>query len=103
MMSVKLRQKRIARAAISGLLAAGYSLTVHDGEEDTLVDSTERRTILDALFTTDEDYLIASKNGKREGWVRFVYGSDGWDVINDYTTNLERALKGANALAERYS
>jgi hypothetical protein len=35
------------------------------------------------------------------GWVRFIYGNDGWDVINDYTTNLEPVIAGVNALAEK--
>jgi len=32
--------------------------------------------------------------------VYFVLGNSGWDVISDYTTNLEALLAGANALAE---
>lgn len=34
------------------------------------------------------------------GWVRFVYGNDGHDVISDYTTNLESVLEPINAYAE---
>lgn len=38
-----------------------------------------------------------------EGWVYVVMGNDGWDVISDYTTNLEPLMSGANRLAEKYS
>jgi len=39
--------------------------------------------------------------GAPSGWVYFVYGNDGWDVVSDYTTNLEAVLKGSGELAER--
>src|SRR4030095_6813035 len=105
-MNIKLRQeleRRIARRAILHLLAAGYSVTVYDGEERTVNASTKTIEVLKAMMTTDEDYLIAiDAEGKERGWIRFVYGNDGWDVINDYTVNLEPALTRTNALIERY-
>lgn len=39
--------------------------------------------------------------GKRIGWVRMIYGNDGWDVMADYTTNLEDVLTDANKLADK--
>ena len=33
--------------------------------------------------------------------MRLIYGNDGWDVVNDYTTNLEPLLAGATAEADR--
>jgi hypothetical protein len=96
-------EMRIPRAAVKGLLAAGYLITVYDGEEDTLVRSSDAKAILKATRTTDEDYLLASTASRNDaGWVRFIYGNEGPDVINDYTVNLEDALKGANAIANRY-
>jgi hypothetical protein len=109
-MSIKLRQeleRRIARAAIRGLLAAGFEVSVFDGEEEALPRTDNPGAILAAMMTTDEDYLIAHKPGAPNvrggaGWVRFIYGNDGWDVINDYTVNLEAALTQAHKIAERY-
>lgn len=121
--AVKARQRverSIARRVVLDALRAGYSLSVFDGEEVTLKHSRKPKEILAALFTTDEDHLLFHKvvEGEPEvgsvmlrtnisnvdsGWVRFVYGNDGYDVICDYTTNLEEVLTGANALAERYS
>lgn len=107
MANIKLRQeleKRIARRCILDLIEAGYTVSVYDGEEVTVKCSTKGTEILAAMMTTDEDYLFAmDANGKREGWVRFIYGNSGWDVINDYTVNLEDALKRTNALIERYA
>lgn len=103
--NVKLRQeleRRIARAIIQDALKLGYNIDVNDGEETTLRASTDVKAILRAMFTTDEDWLILHR-GEKRGWVRFVYGNDGWDVVNDYAVNLEEIMPRANKLAERYS
>ena len=107
-MKVETRQKierQIARRAAKDLIAAGYKVAVFDGEEIALEASTDVRAIIAAMFSTDEDYLFAMTPGedgklKRAGWVRFIYGNTGFDVINDYTTNLETVLAGTNALAD---
>ena len=91
-------EKLIAKQCIVDLLAAGCKITVFDGEETTLVDSTDAAAILSAMFTTDEDYLHTTGP---IGWVRFIYGNDGWDVINDYTTNLEPFLVRTMTLSEK--
>jgi hypothetical protein len=119
-MTVKARQRverLIARRLILDALRAGYTLSVFDGEEITVQQSAVACEILRALFTTDEDWLLFSRPGdppvelqpgfrptvNAEGWVRLVYGNDGFDVISDYTTNLETVLAGANKLADRYA
>jgi hypothetical protein len=97
---IKLEQ-RIVKLTVDTLLKDGYSLAVFDGEETTAI-TTDKKTLIDALMETDEDYLFVYEAGvkARFGWVRFVYGNDGYDVINDYTTNLDEALAGVNAYAE---
>jgi hypothetical protein len=105
-MSVKMRQhveRDIALAAITGCLSKGYNLTVDNGEERVLLNSRDKRAILAAMFTTDEEHLLVNYNpvtNKSEGWIFFVYGNDGWDVISDYTTNLESALSAAQKRAD---
>jgi hypothetical protein len=49
-------------------------------------------------------YITPSDKDDRDahGWVRFVYGNDGWDVVSDYTTNLEPHMKNADKLADYY-
>ena len=106
-MSVKMRQeveRKIAQTAITQLLASGFVLGVFDGEETVLTHSNDAAAVLAAMFTTDEDELIVSKPGDAQdfGWVKFIYGNDGWDVIHDYTTNLETFLTEANKLADHY-
>lgn len=97
-------EREIAAAAIKGLLDAGHRVTVYNGEEDVLTDSRDSAAILSAMFTTDEDWLqVDVEGGRPGGWVRFIYGNDGWDVINDYSTNLEAELTAANARGDYWS
>ena len=39
------------------------------------------------------------------GWVWFVYGNDGYDVISDYTANekIEALMVNVNKLADKYA
>lgn len=95
-------EKRIARSLIIELLGQGFSLSVHDGDEFTLKKSKNRMDILYSMATTDEDYLyVADKKGVHFGWVRFIYGEDGWDVINDSTVNLEPFMTKTQALIDK--
>ncbi len=84
---------RIVKSLVKELLADGFWLAVDDGGEELAQKPTDnKKKILDALINTDEDYLMvheAGVKGERIGWVRLVYGNDGWDVICDYTCNLE--------------
>ena len=105
MSMVKIRQnveREIAQLTIKTLLAAGYQLAIYDGEE---VHPKTRRAhkALEAMMQTDEDYILVfvpDQPKRHIGWVRFVYGNDGWDVINNYTTNLERVLAPVTAYCD---
>jgi hypothetical protein len=92
---------RIAMKAVRGLIASGYSVGVNDGEDTVLKCCKNPKKIKEALFSTDEDYLIAYKDGKKCGWVWLVWGNV-QDVISDYSMNLDPALKDANTYAEQY-
>ena len=54
-----------------------------------------------AMFSTDEDYLYVHKGKEKAGWVRFIYGESGWDVICDYTTNLESLMVEPNKISNK--
>ena len=102
---------RIVKRVVDDALKAGYKLSVDDGGDELAVTLCGvRRVVLDALINTDEDMLILERFDPSTGrliareWVRFIYGNDGWDVINDYSASpaMEAVLAGANALAEKY-
>lgn len=112
-MSRKLEQeleKKIAQAAIAGLLANGWLITVNDDDQgygdDVIVDSTDADAIVAKMFTTDGELLKVRKSPDPDptvcdGWVRFIWGN-AQDCLSDYTTKLEADLKAANDLAEKY-
>lgn len=97
-MSVKMRQiveKEIVTAVVAALLKAGFILAVDNGDNDGReyeIVSDDAVRIMNAMFQTDEEYLYAMKDHAPVGWVYLVYGNDGWDVLSDYTTNLEKFI-----------
>jgi hypothetical protein len=102
-------ERRIVHKIVDDALAAGYSISVNDGEVTTVVQSRGRATILGAMATTGEDVLTLwdPKNGptvgvsKRVGFVSLIYSND-CDIISDYSANeaMDTLLAGASALAE---
>lgn len=107
---VKKRQKierRILTHCVKELLAndRNFYLGLNDGEETVVKHSRDIAAILKAAFSTDEDclliYLIGGDGEPKErhtGWIQFVYGNSGWDVIADYTTWLEPHIAKTEAL-----
>jgi hypothetical protein len=106
--SVKRRvavEQKIARYAVKHLIEAGFALSVFDGEEVTVKRSTDVVAICNAMATTDEDYLWVHRAGEKQrcGWLFFVYGNDGYDVISDYTTNLDPQMESINKYSESFA
>jgi hypothetical protein len=92
-MDVKKRQRierQIVRKFVKVALADGCAISLHNGGDDFEFPPTKSlEFILDRMFATDDEYLKVFKDGKPIGWVYFVYGNDGYDVIVDYSTALE--------------
>lgn len=97
---MKVEHKIVIMCAKS-LVSKGYEIAVNDGEETTLDYTGDLNAIEAALFTTDEDYFLTRKRGKPDSFVRFIYGNDGPDVINDYGMSLEPIMSKVNAFADR--
>lgn len=102
MSAVRFVEKIIVRKCIAELLRNGFTISVSDGEETVLKWSLDAKAIFAAMFTTDEDRLHMHRGAFR-GWVQFIYGNNGWDVINDYTTNLEPFLTRTLAFIDKVS
>jgi hypothetical protein len=78
-------ERRICAAVVRRALAAGYFVSVSDGELVTLRKSRDEAAIFDAMATTDADNLnIHRADGVRLGSVVLIYGN-GEDVISDYS------------------
>lgn len=104
--SVRLRrlvELAIVRKAAADLIAAGYLITVDDGDDEPVRKSKDIDAIMDAAFAVDEAYLyVYSGEGQAKcGFVRLIYGNTGWDVISDHSVNLEEALKPTNDFADQ--
>lgn len=94
-------ERSICRRIVKDAIAAGLRVSVHDGEEYVICRSKSVDKVMALLMATDEERLFFSaEDGKRMGWVYLVYGNDGWDVVNDYTTNLAPILDGAMTYAD---
>lgn len=94
-MNVQQRQaieKRIAKAVINAALAAGYTVSVCDGEDFPIKRSANAAAILASMFSTDGDALRLRKDGRYVGTVFLVYGNDGWDVIADHSLSLSELI-----------
>jgi hypothetical protein len=93
-------EKLIVGVMVSDLLAAGCSLTIYNGgDQPELEAETDAAKIFAALSASDEDEIVAVKDGKRAGWVSLVWGND-CSVISNYTAGFEDLLARANKLAE---
>jgi hypothetical protein len=75
----------ICTRIVSRALAAGYAVSVYDGEEYPVKRSTNKAAIVAAMFSTDADTLvIRAADGSKIGSVYLVYGN-GEDVVCDHT------------------
>jgi hypothetical protein len=95
----------IVMAFVVNALAAGYTIVGNDNGEDELESPKAQNlaSVLEIMFHTDTDRLRLAKGGLMHDWVCFMYGSDGWDVIHDYTPDLEPLMGGdVAALQERW-
>jgi hypothetical protein len=107
-LSVENRQRverKIARAIIKAAIALGFTFIIDNGgDDDEEIKTTTLSKTLKEMFATDQEKLYLVKDGKRVGWVFFVYGNDGWDVVNDYTVNLDELgiMKDAEKISEEH-
>ena len=106
-MGIKTRselERLIVRKVVSAAVKEGYTFVIDNGgDSDENVKTEGVEPTLNEMLQTDQEKLIFVKDGKRVGWVYFVYGNDGWDVINNYTVNLNKILDPVLDYAESLS
>lgn len=100
-------ETNIVRQVVHDALAASYLLSVDNGGDDyEITKSKDAEAVLAELQNTSTDTLIIhDQDGKKIGWIDFVYGNEGWCVIGDYSDNakISLLLTNANALSDKYS
>ena len=79
-------EQTIVSKVLKAVLAAGYSVVVHDGEESYPATNNEKEA-WDALGNTDIDRLIIySESSQRVGSILFVWGN-GEDIVSGSSWN----------------
>lgn len=92
-------ERAIAWRLIEDLNDAGYELRVDNGDSVSRWKQDKRATMR-ALFKTDDDRIEVRRAGE-QGWIKLVQGNDGFDLISDYTMNLDKLIKrGAGKVAD---
>lgn len=98
-------ERAVLRRAVTDLIAAGFVLSVFDGEAMPVNNTTEVRDVMANLGACDEESILVRKRGignrptAFSGSLLLVYGNEGWDVICDNSVSLEIFLTGATELA----
>jgi hypothetical protein len=97
----QLADKRIANRFIKESFSRGYTISVWDGEEITLVKSAKREEIIAAMCTTDMDNLHVYEGDNLIGTAAFIYGNEPGVVIADWTTGpkMEEIMADVSAYA----
>lgn len=80
-------EAKIIDALITAALNRGLTISVNDGEEWALRESTDRHAIQKEVAATDVTFFqLRNADGKKVGWFDCIHGN-GCDVIHDYTDN----------------
>lgn len=105
-----LMERAVIRCAVAALIQHGFYVKLYDCDDhQALSDEASSEDsifkIMDELLSCDDEYLrVYRKEGDKSrffGWIHFVYGNDGYDVISDNTVNLEEFIKPASDLADQ--
>ena len=99
-MSVIEMENQVIQAMLAELSAAGFTFEIDNGEEQ-VTGLVGVEAAFKQMKQTDEETIDVQKDGKHFGWVSLIYGESGWDVICDYTVNLEPFLVETMKLVEK--
>jgi len=96
-------EAKVARRLVRAMLAAGWAVSVNDGEEWTVRRSRSEAEILAALCSTGEDAIRGyDAEGQSVGTFWLIWGNeaDGSELISDYTSNaaLEAIINQVEAI-----
>lgn len=94
-------EKKIINDVLNRLIGAGYRVGVHNGVKLSQTATTDVALINESLHKNDQDALfVYAKEDEPIGFVALIYNNDDFDVIADYTENLEDALAPTHELAD---
>jgi hypothetical protein len=84
--------QEIATRLVDAFLADGYTITcdLQDLEHE-FERSTDRDGILDYMWQVEIVEMWVHKEEAR-GWLRLIFDESGWDLVQDYTVDLEHII-----------
>lgn len=95
-------ERAIVSDVIAQAIAGGFTLLHNDGDGGFRPIEGSHNELLAKMFTVDDmEYLQLVRDGKSHGWLQFVYGNSGYDVISDCTNRLEQALPNLWSLSQK--
>lgn len=99
-------ERKVVRRTVRTLLAAGYAITVNNGEDAPIRRSKSINAIMAEVQACDEEWLHVLRQDETGAWKRIgtiflVYGNSGPEVIADYSTSLETVLEPVMAYCEK--
>lgn len=94
-------ERAVVRKLSTDLLAAGLTLRVWDGEDWAGGRTADIDNVMNQIMATDEEKIYVYHSDDRGkatciGSIFLVYGNEGYEVINDYSTCLDPHLKATN-------
>lgn len=81
-------ERSIQRAVMRAAIKKGYFVTIQNGEDEaTPLEHGQSLEWLCAFMNQcdEEHVLINEKDGEHVGWIYFVYGNGGYDVVSDWS------------------
>jgi|SRR6478735_7863677 len=91
-MSAPRDDKAGVKQTFKALTEAGYSVDAQDGAREVFVNPTKQEAV-EAVMSCDDGYFLVKQDGEYIGWVWFVLGNSPYEVISDYTTNLDHVIE----------
>ena len=97
-------ERRIVKSLLDEFSEQGFTFWVDNGGDDFIPCDTKEKALTE-LLNTDDDQLGPVPKGDSIplGWIRLVYGNDGWDVMSDCHTILDKYMPKTLALVEELS
>jgi hypothetical protein len=84
--------REIATKLVDAFLADGYTITCDlQDREPEFERSTDRNGILEYLWQVEIAELWVHK-GRKRGWLRLIFDEEGWDLVQDYSVDLEHIV-----------
>ena len=97
----ELAENQIIEVAVENFVKSGHLVSVHNGEDLSCPPTDDVARILGSLRATDSDQLLLHRDGRQtSSYLLLVYGNEPYEVMADWTLDVEDMVAPAARLAE---